>query len=287
MLARMATSPTVRRRRLARELARLRETANLKIEHVAESAGISMSHLSRVERAQVGVRLPTVKVLLSTYGADAETTAYLLGIAKEATQKGWWHKYGGSIPQHYATYIGFEAEADQVWSFEAMAVPGLLQTEGYAKAMFQGGSARLTEEEIAKRVEVRLQRQQILRQDDPPRLWFVLDEAVIRRRVGGSETLYGQLDHLVELAKLPQVDIQVMPFTVGAHPGTPGSFIVLRYSEPADLPVVYIETMAGDLYPESEEEVDGVILAFDRLRAMALSPDESVALIQKAAKELR
>jgi transcriptional regulator with XRE-family HTH domain len=279
-------SPTLRRRRLARELVRLRDEAGMTIEQACAAVGISGSHLSRVERAQVGVRLPVVKLLLSTYNADEATCAYLTGIAKEASTRGWWHTYVGSIPEQYATYIGFEAEAEQIWSFEAAAVPGLLQTEAYARAMFQGGASRISEEEIARRVEVRMQRQKILEQPHPPKLWIVLDEAVVRRQVGGPRTLADQLGRIAEVAALPHVDIQVMPFAVGAHPGTPGSFIVLRFPEAADVPVVYIETMAGDLYPESQDDVSSVILAFDRLRAMALGPDDSAALIRKAAKEL-
>lgn len=287
MLFDVAASPTVRRRRLAREFVRLREAANMTIEQAATSAGISMSHLSRVERAQVGVRLPVVKMLLATYGADVETSAYLTEVAKAASQRGWWHKYVGSIPEQYATYIGFEAEADQIWSYDASTMPGLLQTEAYARAMFQGGATRYSDDEISRRVEVRVQRQEILTRDDPPKVWIVLDEAVIRRQVGGPATLYDQLSHIAEVAALPHVDIQVMPFAVGAHPGTPGSFIVLRFAEPTDPPVVYIETMAGDLYPESQADINSAILAFDRLRAMALSPDDSTALIRQVAKELK
>ncbi|GAB3811544.1 helix-turn-helix transcriptional regulator [Micromonospora zhanjiangensis] len=283
----VATSPTLRRRRLARELIRLREAAGLTIEQSANSAGISMSHLSRVERAHVGVRLPVVKVLLSTYGADAETVTYLIAVAREASQRGWWHQYVGSIPEQYATYIGFEAEASQVWSFDASTMPGLLQTEAYARAMFQGGAARFPEQEISRRVEVRLQRQAILAGADAPNLWIVMDEAVIRRQVGGPDTLRDQLDRIVEIAAQPHIDIQVLPFAVGAHPGTPGSFIVLSYTEPADPPVVYIETMAGDLYPERQDDITGAILAFDRLRAMALSPEDSIGLIRRAARELK
>src|SRR6266545_660646 len=285
-MLRGVASPTLRRRRLARELLRLRDEAGLTIEAAAAVVGISASHLSRVERAQVGVRLPVVKLLLSTYDADASTIAHLTDMAKEATTRGWWHKYVGSIPEQYATYIGFEAEAEQIWNFEAAAVPGLVQTEAYARAMFQGGASRIFEEEISRRVEIRLQRQEILKQPSPPKLWFVLDEAVIRRQVGGPKTLAEQLRRIAEVATLPHVDVQVMPFTVGAHPGTPGSFTVLRFPDPSDPPVVYIETMAGDLYPESQSHLSSVILAWDRMRAMALSPDDSAALIQQAAREL-
>jgi transcriptional regulator with XRE-family HTH domain len=280
-------SPTLRRRRLARELIRLRDAAGLTLDQAATAAGISPSHLSRVERARVGVRTPVVKVLLAAYGADEETTSYLVEIAKDAAQQGWWHKYVGAIPEKYATYIGFEAEADQIWSFDPSTMPGLLQTEDYARAMFQGGASRFSQEEVDRQVEVRLRRQQLLTRASPPRVWVVLDEAVIRRQVGGPGTLAAQLQHLVDLAAVPHLDIQVVPFAVGAHPGTPGSFIVLRFAEPTDPPVVFVETMAGGLYPESQEQIDGAILAFDRLRAIALSPDDSVALIRRAARELR
>lgn len=279
-------SPTLRRRRLARELVRLREAKGLTIEQASAAVGISASHLSRVERAQVGVRLPVVKLLLSTYDADARTVAHLTDVAKEATVRGWWQKYAGSIPEQYATYIGFEAEAEQIWNFEAAAVPGLLQTPDYTRAILHGGASRISDEETERRVEVRLQRQQLLTQPEPPKLWFVLDESVIRRQVGGPKTLAATLRRIVEVAALPHVDVQVMPFAVGAHPGTPGSFVVLKFAEPTDSPVVYIETMAGDLYPESQEHITGVILAFDRLRAMAMPPEASVELIRQAAEEL-
>jgi transcriptional regulator with XRE-family HTH domain len=268
-------------------MVRLREAAGMTIERAAASAGISMSHLSRVERALVGVRLPVVKVLLAAYGADEATTEYLTEVAREASQRGWWHQYVGSIPERYATYIGFEAEATQIWSFDASTMPGLLQTEAYARAMFEGGASRLPDEEISRRVEVRAQRQLILKATNPPTVWFVLDEAVIRRQVGGADVLRDQLDRIIQVAALPHVDIQVVPFAVGAHPGTPGSFIVLRFADHTDPPVVYIETMAGDLYPESREDVTGVTLAFDRLRAIAPGPDESIALIKKVIKELK
>ncbi len=285
MLSRVA-SPTLRRRRLARELVRLRNAASMTIEQASTAVGISASHLSRVERAQVGVRLPVVKLLLSTYEADARTVTHLTDAAREATTRGWWQKHAGSIPEQYATYIGFEAEAEQIWNFEASAVPGLLQTADYTRAILSGSASRISDEETERRVEIRMQRQELLTQPNPPKLWFVLDESVIRRRVGGAKTLAETLERIAEVAALPHVDVQVMPFAVGAHPGTPGSFVVLKFPESTDQPVVYIETMAGDLYPESQEHINGVILAFDRLRAMALGPDDSAKLIRQAAKEL-
>ncbi|WP_285904617.1 helix-turn-helix domain-containing protein [Paractinoplanes hotanensis] len=281
----MPNWPTLRRRRLARELSNLRETIDMTIEEAAASAGISPSHLSRVERALVGVRVPAVRALLTTYGANASMAASLVELAQTATQRGWWHRYAGSIPDKYATYIGFESDASRIWNFEVISIPGLMQTERYTRSILQGGVARLGEEEIERRVEVRMRRQALLHRENPPALWVVLDEAAIRRQVGGAETMAEQMDHLVTTASLPHVDVQVVPFAAGAHPGTPGAFVVLGFADPADRDVVYIETMAGDLYPEVDADVRGAMQAFDRLRAMALSPDDSASLIRDAAKE--
>jgi transcriptional regulator with XRE-family HTH domain len=256
------------------------------IEEAAASAGISPSHLSRVERALVGVRVPAVRALLEAYGANASTVANLLEVAQTSTQRGWWHRYAGSIPDEYATYIGFESDASRIWNFELISIPGLLQSDGYTRSILQGGVARLTEEEIERRVEVRMRRQALLHREDPPALWVVLDEAAIRRQVGGAETMAEQVNHLANVAVLPHVDVQVIPFGAGAHPGAPGGFVILGFADPADRDVVYIETMAGDLYPEGDAEVQGAAQAFDRLRAMALSPDDSASMIRDVAKEL-
>jgi hypothetical protein len=255
------------------------------IEEAAASAGISPSHLSRVERALVGVRPPVVRALLTTYGANASLIASLMEVAQTATQRGWWHRYASSIPDKYATYIGFESDASRIWNFEVISIPGLLQTERYTRSILQGGIARLADEEIERRVEVRMRRQALLHRPNPPALWAVLDEAAIRRQVGGPETMAEQMKHLAAIAVLPHVDVQVIPFTAGAHPGTPGAFVVIGFADPADRDVVYIETMAGDLYPEVDADVQGAIQAFDRLRAIALSPADSVIMIRDAAKE--
>jgi transcriptional regulator with XRE-family HTH domain len=283
----MVGSPTLRRRQLARELSRLRDVAGMTIEQAAESAGISMSHLSRVERAMVGVRLPVVKVLMTTYGADADTSARLFKITKEAAQRGWWHRYGGTLPSGYATYIGFESDAEQILCFDTVMVPGLAQTEAYSREIFANGAYGLPDDEIERRVEIRLQRQAILTRDDPPRVWIVLDEAAIRRQVGGPEAFAAQLDHLLDLTKSPHVDVQIIPFVAGAHSGAHGSFTILKFADPTDPPVAHIETLAGDLFPEDAADVNRATMTFDRLRATALSPAESQAVIRKALRELR
>jgi transcriptional regulator with XRE-family HTH domain len=281
----MAVSPTLRRRQLARELVRLRAAATMTIEQAAEAAGVSMSHLSRVERALVGVRLPVVKVLAAAYGADAETVRTLIAITKEAGQHGWWHKFGGSLPSGYATFIGFESDAIEIQSFDTSMVPGLLQTEAYARAVVANGPYGLADEEIARRVEVRLERQRILTRDDPPKVWAILDEAAVRRQVGDRDIHRAQLDHLLALGKRPNFDIQVVPFAAGAHPGMQSSFILLRFADPTDPPVAYIETLVGDLFPEDSVDLDRVRITYDRLRATASSIADSAALIRRVLKE--
>lgn len=255
------------------------------IEDAAARAGISPSHLSRVERALVGVRVPVVRALLATYEANASTVANLVEVAQTATQRGWWHRYAGSIPDEYATYIGFESDASRIWNFELISIPGLLQTERYTRSILQAGLARLTEDEIERLVEVRMRRQTLLRRENPPALWVVLDEAAIRRQVGGRDSMAEQMNHLATIAGLPNVDVQVIPFGAGAHPGTPGAFVVLGFADPSDREVVYIETMAGDLYPEGDADAQAAVETFDRLRAIALSPDDSASMIRDVAKE--
>jgi hypothetical protein len=165
-------------------------------------------------------------------------------------------------------------------------VPGLLQTEEYARHMSRGGPRELDRDDIDRRVQVRMERQRILVREDRPRLWAVVDEAVIRRVVGGPEVMREQLHHLVECAEQGKTTLQVVPFSAGAHAGTTGPFIILDFPEPADPAVVYVETLAGDIYLEARADVDRYTLAFDRLLAAALHPDDSVRLVQQVAGTL-
>ena len=277
-------SPTARRK-FGIELRSLREAAGLTIEGVADSAGISMSHLSRIERGQVGVRRPTLMALLQRYGADAETMDRLVATAAETTKRknrDWWQPYATAISDKYATLMAFESEATSIRNFEPTVIPGLLQTEDYARAALQRGPARLTPDEIETRVEARRARQAVLTKDDPPRAWFIIDEAALRRPVGGPEVMRRQLLHLVEMAAKPGVDLQVVPFSVGAHAGTLGPLVILGFAEGED--VVYCETFVADLYPEAVESYGDV---FDRLAQDALSIARSVRLVKHVAEEMK
>lgn len=275
----MSDSPTARRRRLGQVLKQLRDDAGLTIEQAAKAVGISSAHLSRIERAQTGVRLVVVKGLLIAYDAPVETVEELTEITRTAGQRGWWHDFALNRP--YATLIGFESAATTVRTYEPLIIPGLLQTEGYARALHRQGPARLPDERIEERVEVRRQRQLILDAATPPIFRLVLDEAAIRRPVGGPEVMREQLRRIVEVAARADVDVQVVPFAAGAHPGLQGSFVILGFA-PGERDIVYVEGMAGDLYPE--RRIEWYADVFSRLQAIALSPVDSVQFIRSAAE---
>jgi transcriptional regulator with XRE-family HTH domain len=276
-------SPTARRK-LGIELKGLRERAGLNIDQAANAAGVSDSHLSRIERGRVGVRPLTLKALLQAYGAGDDVTARLAQTAADTTKRsdrGWWQPYAAAISEKYATLIAFESEATSIKAFAPSFVPGLLQTEEYARALLQRGPARLKADEISTRVEVRKSRQAIFDQPQPPSAWFIIDEAVIRRTVGGADVMRRQLQHLTEVAARPDVDLQVIPFTAGAHAGTLGPLVILGFPEGDD--VVYCETYAGDLYPEAVASYSDV---FNRLAQDAHSNDNSVESIRNATDAL-
>jgi transcriptional regulator with XRE-family HTH domain len=278
------SAPTVKRRRLAAELRRHREAAGLTLDEVAERLEWSNAKISRIENARVSVLPRDVKFLLGVYGVDGEAREVLLTLAREARQKGWWHSYGDAIPAWFEVYIGLEAEAVSIHGYESELVPGLLQTEDYARAAFHGFPVE--DEEADKRVALRMARQERLTADDAPQLWVVLNESVIRRVVGGPATMRAQLDRLVEASRLPNVTLQVLPFAVGAHPAMEGAFVILGFPEPADPDVVYLDGQTGGLYLEKRHEIERHTLAFDHLRAAALHPDDSRALIARVADEL-
>jgi transcriptional regulator with XRE-family HTH domain len=264
------------------ELRRLRETAGVTIDHVAERLECSGSKISRIETGQTGVTPRDVRDMLSIYGVDLEYAETLLRIAREARQKGWWQLYGDVLT---GAYVGLEAAADRVRSYEALVVPGLMQTEDYAQAMIHAARPDISLAEVEKRVRVRMSRQSLLTQDDPLDLWVVLDEAVLHRPVGGAEVMTRQLLHLVQVSELPNVTLQVLPFAAGAHAGMDGTFTILLYDESADQNFVFAANAAGGLFLEKDDELQRYGFIFDYLRANALRPADSASMIVKLAKE--
>lgn len=275
-------SPTIRRRRLGAELRRLREGAGVTIDGVAERLECSASKISRIETGHTTATPRDVRDMLGIYGVVGAECEELVQIAREARQKGWWHPYSTVLT---GAYVGLEAAAGSVRAYEQQVVPGLLQTEEYAKAMIRAARPDITADEVDRRVRVRLGRQSLLIQDDPIDLWVVLDEAVVSRPVGGDAVMRAQLQRLVEAADLPNVTLQILPFKAGAHAGMDGTFTILDFPEPNDPDVVYAENATGGLFLEKGDELRKYAFIFDHIRAAALRPEESVALIAKLAKE--
>jgi transcriptional regulator with XRE-family HTH domain len=277
-------SPTVRHRRLGRELRRLREGAGLTIDEVATILECSDSKISRIETAHVRATPRDVRDLLNIYGITGEQQVQLVQLAREARQKGWWHQAYGDLPVR--ELVGLEDEATSIRTYLEQLVPGLLQTEEYARAVLRAIHPDLELEEVEHSVELRMARQQLLSRSDPPNLWAVLDEAVVRRQVGGVKVMKNQLERLVEDSALPNVTLQLLPFTLGEHTGMDGSFTIVGFPDPADRDVVYLESTANDLYLEDPKVIDRYGLLFNHLQAKALSPGESVTFFAKLAEEL-
>ncbi|WP_440065509.1 helix-turn-helix domain-containing protein [Streptosporangium sp. OZ121] len=274
----------MRRRRLASELCHLCERAQLTLEEVSQQLGWSTSKISRIETSRVGVVPKDVGLLLDLYKVGNSRQEELLKLARDARKKGWWHAYD-DLSNEYTAYIGLEAEAASICSFASAVLPGLLQTEDYVRAVVRAGLVLAPPSEVEHRIEIRMARQGLLSQAEPLRLWTVLDEAVIRRVIGGPVVMRSQLNRLLDLAEQSNVTIQVLPFTAGAHPGTGGAFEILQFPEPADPDVVFLENLTDSLYVERDADVYRYTVAFDHLRAKALDPDDSRGFIAETAAQ--
>jgi transcriptional regulator with XRE-family HTH domain len=279
-------SPTVRRRRLGLILRGMRERAGLTGEEVGSAIERSGSWVSRVETGRVGVRGRDLSDLLQLYGVDDRQTAEeLLAMAREGKQRGWWSKYADTLAGPYATYIGFEAEAAELLVYETLVVHGLLQTEDYARAIFGAALPPNSGDTIERKIRVRMARQELLTRSKPLKLWAILDESVLLRRIGGPDILREQLKRLIDASHMPNVTIQVVSFDAGPHPGMIGSFTLVRFPSPDDPDLVYIEGVTSDIFGESEDVLSYTEI-FDHLRANALSPIASRQRIERAWEEL-
>ncbi|MBT2206917.1 MULTISPECIES: helix-turn-helix transcriptional regulator [Actinomadura] len=276
-------SPPVRARQLARELRRLREIEGLTGEEVAGSLGWSSAKVSRVETAATLVRPGDLGKLIDLYHVTGSHRERLLAMARGAEERGWWDAFP-DVGSDYADYIGLEAETQALRCYSAQSLNGLLQTEEYARALI-GMVVDPAPGRVERRVDVRLRRQRRLREEPPVDLHVVLDEAAIRRRVGGPAVMKAQLEHLSALAEMPNVVIQVLPFDAGAHAAMAGSFITLKFPHP-QTDMVFVELLRGSVYVEDEMEVYRYHLAFEQLRERAIPPDESSAFIRRAADEM-
>ncbi|MBB4910227.1 helix-turn-helix domain-containing protein [Actinophytocola algeriensis] len=277
-------SPTVRRRRLAARLRELRENANLTIDEVGDKLECSASKISRIETGHVGVTPRDVRDMLEVYGVDDDEREALVQLAREARKKGWWHAYNEVFT---GSFVGLESDASFLHTHQALLVPGLLQTEAYTRAVIRAIRPDSAEADVELRVRARINRQKLITEEsNPPEYWAVLDEAVLHRVVGGPEAMRDQLKKLVELASLPHVTLQIVPFSSGAHAGMEAPFLILGFPEQADPDVVYVENSTSGVYLEQPEDVHRYTLMFDHLRAAALKPDDTVEMVDRTADRL-
>jgi transcriptional regulator with XRE-family HTH domain len=276
----------VRRILLGSQLRRLREQRGVSRLDAGYVIRGSESKISRLELGRVSFKERDVADLLTLYGvADDAERESLLSLAREANAPGWWHRYADVLPNWFQTYVGLEEAAGLIRTYELQFVPGLLQSEGYARAVIALGNGDATAEEIDQRVNLRLKRQQRLTEAAPPRVWAVLDEAALRRPIGGTEVMRDQLEHLINVSKLPNVTIQVMPFKFGGHAAEGGAFSILRFPEP-DLPdVVYVETLTGALYLDKRDDIDVYLQAMERLSVDSATPEGTAEMIGEILRE--
>jgi transcriptional regulator with XRE-family HTH domain len=283
------SSPTLLRRQLGAELRRLRSRVGRTVADVAAELGWSESKLSRIETASTGIRNADLQRLFGVYHVEEIDRARLVSLAGQARQRGWWEAYTDVLPNAYESYIGFEAEASSIFTYEAQVVPGLLQTAEYANAVLHAGgvySEPSTSSDPGvtdQRIAVRLARQAVLIHEPPPTYRAVLDEAVLRRPVGGADVQRRQMLRLVEASERRGITIQVLPFSAGAHPALHGSFILLEFAGSEERPLVYSEGMTGGVFRTRPEELETYRATFEALRTAALQAEESVAFIKTLA----
>lgn len=253
---------------------------------MAERTGINEVTLYRIEAARVRPQRRTLIGLLDLYEVMDPQRSEILALLRQADEQSWLRPYHADLPDAYTAYISFETEARSVRTYESLFVPGLLQTEKYARAVIKGVLPTATGKEVDQRVQARLDRQAVFGKEDPLNQWAIVDEASLRREVGGPKVMTAQLERLLRLSEEPHMTFQVIPFKAGAHPGMPGSFILMDFPDPADPSLVYVESMGGDLFLEAEVDVRRYEQSFDHMRAMALSPEASGRLVANVIAEI-
>jgi hypothetical protein len=272
---------------LGAQLRRLREGKGISREDAGWEIRASGSKISRMELGRVSFKERDVADLLSMYGvAAAQERDALLGLARQANNPGWWHHFGDILPNWFQSYLGLEAAASLIRTYEIQFVPGLLQTPEYARAVILLGHSGAIAAEIDRRVELRNQRQSILNRPNPPQLWAVIDEAVLRRPIGGVEVMRKQIEALIEASRLSNVRLQIIPFNAGGHAAAGGPFAILRFPE-AELPdVVYVEQLTSAIYLDKRDDVDHYAIAMERVCIDAGPPSHTPDILEKLLNEV-
>ena len=279
----MAGSPTARRRRLAIELKKLREKSTSTCAQVGEALDWSGSKVNRMETGSGRVQPSDIDALCRFYGTTDELREFLKSLAREAKTRGWWQVHGSGVPEWFNIYIGLEQDASTFRQYQCELVPGLMQTEAYTCELHKTG-AHMSAEDIARAVQVRMERQAMLTRADAPDAWFIVNEGALRHIIGDRALMREQLERVLDSAELPTVTLQVLPFDSGTYPAT-GSFTMLGFPAPEDPDLVYRDGITDAVYLEGEHHVREYTRAFDGLRAAALSPQRSTQLIKTVLKE--
>lgn len=289
-----ANNSTVARRQLSRELKKLRMESGISAEDVADELGISLTTMSRIENGKTSVSVADAKAMCSLYG-HPELADALAALAKASKTRSWYRAYSDVIPEWFDVYIGLEQVAASFRWYEAQLVPGILQTDAYARTVVRTDHPDDAGEDIDRRVQLRLKRQSLLtRRSSPPSWDIILDEAIVHRPIGGTQVMCQQLERLLEVADLPDVTLQIVPFYTGVHTGvTSGPFVLLDFpvdgakGQPTEPTTVYVEGFTGALYSDEKDQVDKYQTAFEGIRRVALPPAETKAVIERAIEEMK
>jgi hypothetical protein len=279
--------PTVLRILLGAQLRRLRESKGVSRESAGWEIRASESKISRMELGRVGFKERDVADLLTLYGVgDEEERSALLSLARDANVPGWWHKYSDVLPSWFQSYLGLETAAALIRTYEVQFVPGLLQTKEYARAVILLGHAGAQPDEIERRVSLRINRQDVFARPQPPHLWAVVDEAALRRPIGGPKVMRAQIEALVEATGQPGIRLQVIPFHAGGHAAAGGSYTILRFADQELPDVVYVEQLTSAIYLDKREDVDHYAAAMERLCVEAEPPARTPEILGNVLRDI-
>ena len=278
------SAPTVLRMILGRRLQDMRLGAGASLEDAARALRVKTLTIRRLEKAEVALKPLYVEKLLETYGADRQEIDEFVDLAEQANEPGWWHSYRDVVPSWFTAYVSLETGAKTLRTYEPQYVTGLLQTPGYARAVLRGGLPNGSEEELARRVELRLRRQSLLEREDAPTLWVVMEEAVLHRAVGSPDVMREQIERLLDVSELAHVSVDIVPFTAGAHVGACAPFTYFRFEEPELPDIVYSELLSASVYLDQRADVVAHLEAHSRM-ALLTSSEDSRALLNRMRKE--
>ncbi|MFD5816023.1 helix-turn-helix transcriptional regulator [Streptomyces sp. NPDC059618] len=281
------SAPTVGQVVLGRRLLDLRERAGLKREEAARILRVAPATVRRMEMAEVSLKIPYLQLLLKSYGVGDQEAEAFVQLAEDANKPGWWQRFHDILPDWFSMHVSLEGAASLLRSYEPHFIPGLFQTEDYARGVLKAGAIGQTRpEDIERHVALRMQRQDLLTREDAPRIWAVMEETVLRRTIGGPEVMRAQIDKLLQATRLPHVTLQVIPFSSGPHPGTYGPFVLFRFAMPELPDMVYSEYLTGAVYLDARSEVATHLEVMDRMAAQAATAHRTKEILRDLRKEL-